>query len=151
MSGSRGKPLAPYAALVGVFTAGFGGALGAAVASGRAPRRISVVDLGLLGIASHKLSRLVAKDEVTSWARAPFVEERPTDGDEEEEPAGTGLRHAVGELVSCPHCVGQWASASFVAGLVWAPRLTRLVAAVFVVDAVSDFLHVAYVQAKAGN
>jgi hypothetical protein len=143
------RPLAEYAGLVGAFIASFGGIFVAAAASGRVPARISFVDIGLLGMASHKVSRLIAKDEVTSFARAPFVRVRRENGETKERPrTGEGIRHAVGELISCPHCVGQWVSAAFVVGFVWAPRPTRSIASAFAVNTVSDFLHVAYRHAQ---
>ena len=77
--------------------------------------------------------------------RAPFVDVRKgADGGVEEEPRGTGPRRALGELLSCPSCVGQWSAAGCVAGHLLAPRTTRAVASIFVADAISGFLHVAY-------
>ena len=40
-----------------------------------------------------------------------------------------GLRHSIGELITCPFCLDVWIAAGFTIGLVFAPRLTRLVAA----------------------
>ena len=67
-------PFRTYAALATVFNTGFGGALLAAKRSGRLPERIENRDVVLIGIASHKLSRLVSKDKVTAFLRAPFTE-----------------------------------------------------------------------------
>ena len=63
-------------------------------------------DLLLVGIATHKLSRLLAKDKVTSFIRAPFTryQEPSGQGEVEEEPYGHGLHLAVGELLVCPYC-----------------------------------------------
>ena len=139
------RPLGSYALLTGTFLAGFGAILAVAEARNRLPRPIGLADIALVGIASHKLSRLVAIDEVTAFVRAPFVEVRTGEDDDlEEEPTGRGPRRAVGELLTCPSCVGQWAAAGFVASHLWAPRATRTIASVFVADAISDFLHVAY-------
>ena len=145
-AGALYRPLGTYAALTGTFIAGFGAVLAVAEARKRLDREVGVTDIALIGIASHKLSRLVAKDEVAAFVRAPFVEVRvgEEEGRIEEAPTGRGTRRAVGRLLTCPSCVGQWAAAGFVAGHVWAPRTTRAVAAVFAADAVSDFLHVAY-------
>lgn len=139
------RPLGAYAGLTAVFVAGFGGALWHAASRDRLPKRPDLFDLALLGVASHKLSRLVTMDEVTSFARAPFVEvSLGEDGDIEETPRGTGPRRALGELVSCPSCVGQWLTAVLFVGHLWAPRTTSAVSSIFVADTVSDFLHVAY-------
>ena len=49
----------------------------AARRSGRElPERVDAADLLLTGLATHKLSRLVAKDRIMSFARAPFTEHR---------------------------------------------------------------------------
>jgi len=110
------------------------------------PERLTFGDVLLVGIATHKLSRLIAKDKVTSFLRAPFTrfQEPSGHGEAEEEPCGHGLRLAVGELLVCPYCLAQWVATAFTVGLVRAPRPTRLLATVFVAHTVSDFLQIAY-------
>ena len=78
--------------------------------------------------------------------RAPFTRYAGTTGDAElgEEVRGTGLRHSVGELVSCPFCLGVWVATGFGAGLVFAPRFTRLAAMTFTAVAASDTLQLVY-------
>jgi len=141
------KPLLGYAAL----TAAFNGAGAAYIAgyrrSARAlPERLPVSDFLLMAAATHKLSRLIAKDRVTSFVRSPFTRYTGEAGPSEvsEEPRGTGLRLAVGELVVCPYCVGQWVAAGFVGGYVVDPNATRMVAAMFALLGASDFLHQAW-------
>lgn len=116
----------------------------------RPPERVDPFDMMLIGIATHKLSRLLAKDSVTSVLRAPFTRyEQPTGESEvNEQVRGEGVRHAVGELVSCPFCMAVWVATGFGAGLVFAPRLTRLAAATFTAVAASDFLQLVYDRAK---
>ena len=143
------RPLGSYVGLTALFLTVFGSALGLAAAQRRLPERFSAADLVLLGMAGHKVSRVVSKDEVTAFIREPFVVVRADEeGDPEEEPRGRGPRRALGELLSCPSCVGQWAAAGLCTSLIWAPRPTRFVASVLVVDTVSDFLHVAYRRLK---
>jgi hypothetical protein len=142
------RPLVPYSSLMAAFLGTFGGLLTVSAARGRLPDRLSAYDLVLAGVAGHKLSRLIVTDEVTAPLRAPFVTVSENQGDVEEEPRGDGFRRAIGELVTCPSCVGQWATAGFVTGLLTAPRMTRAIGSIFVADAVSDFLHIAY---KAGK
>jgi hypothetical protein len=50
----------------------------------------------------------------------------------------------IGELFLCPFCLAQWIGATHAMGLVFAPRVTRLIAAMMSVVAVSDFLQLAY-------
>jgi Protein of unknown function (DUF1360) len=144
-------PFASYAAFAAVFNVGLAAALLAAKRSGRElPERVGVGDLLLTGTATHKLSRLLTKDKVTAFARAPFTEFQGKGGpaELEEKPRGTGLRRAVGELAVCPYCLGLWASGGFHVGLLFAPRVTRFAASVLSTLTISDFLQIAYKAAE---
>jgi hypothetical protein len=145
---SEHRPLGSYALLSTAFNAALGGFV--AARRNDLPQRIEPYDLVLMGAATHKLSRLIAKDKVTSAFRAPFARYEGSAGPAEvsEEPRGTGMRLAIGELVTCPFCMGQWVSAAFLCGLVTAPRPTRFVASIFATLGVSDALQVVY---KAGQ
>ena len=150
-SGAERPPLFSYATLMTLFAALFGGGLAAVWRSGRElPERIGLGDLALIGTASHKASRLLAKDKVTSPLRAPFTELEGTGGpaEFEERSRGKGARKAIGELLICPYCLGLWIVALFSFGLVFAPRLTRFVASVFSALTISDFLQIAYKAAE---
>jgi Protein of unknown function (DUF1360) len=145
------RPLGGYAALTGAFAAALGAAAAELRRSGRElPERLAAQDLLLAGVATHKISRLVAKDKVTSFLRAPFTEfqEKSGHGELEERARGRGLRHATGELLVCPYCLAQWVSAGFALGYVRAPRTTRLVAGMFTIYAISDALQLAYAAAE---
>jgi hypothetical protein len=144
-------PLAAYATFATVFHAAMAGAVVAAKRSGRdLPQRVEPGDLVLIGTASYKLSRLVAKKKVTAFVRAPFTELEGKGGpaELEERPRGSGLRRALGELLVCPYCLGLWASGGFHAGLLLAPRATRFSASVLSAMAISDFLQIAYRAAE---
>ena len=145
------RPLAGYGVLITAFNGLAAGGLLAAHRAGRLPDRLDPGDLALAAVASYKLARLIAKDRVTSALRAPFTTFQEDSGFSEVEEAarGTGLRRAVGELLVCPECLGQWTSAAFVGGLVGAPRVTRTVAAVFAVYAAADVLQVGHAVGKA--
>ena len=136
--------LGPYALLSGAYAA----AVGAFVwrFRGRLPEEIRARDLALLGVASHKTSRTIAKDKVTTPVRAPFTEHEGDGGpgEIEETPRGAGLQHTLGELLVCPFCLDQWVATGYVAGLVVAPRATRFVASIMATVAISDFLQIAY-------
>jgi hypothetical protein len=54
------------------------------------------------------------------------------------------LRRSVGELLTCKFCLSVWVASLFTYGLVLAPRVTRLVAALFSAVTVSDYLHQTY-------
>jgi hypothetical protein len=101
-------------------------------------------------VATHKLSRLLAKDRITAFARAPFTEYEAPGGpaEVEERARGDGLRRTIGELLICPYCLGMWISGGFNLGLVVAPRTTRFAASVLTGLTISDFLQIAYKAAE---
>jgi hypothetical protein len=108
------------------------------------PMRIK--DLLLMGLATQHLSRLITKDSVLSPVRKPFTRlvEPAGEGEVNEEVVGNGLRHAIGELISCPFCAAQWVATGLVAGSVGAPEATRAGIAVLATAQVSDYLQLAY-------
>ena len=141
------QPLPSYAAVAGLFNLIFALFLLIARKAGRPiPERMETRDIALLGVATHKLSLLLAQDAVTSPLRAPFTElqEKQSPKNVDEKPRGTGLRRSLGELVTCKFCVGQWVASFFTYGLVFAPAVTRLVASIFAIVALSDHLHQTY-------
>jgi len=140
-------PLPSYAALAGLFNLILALFLLIARKAGRPiPERIEARDIALLGVATHKVSLLVAHDAVTSPLRAPFTElqEKQSPKSVSEKPRGKGLRRSLGELLTCHFCVGQWVASFFTYGLVFAPAVTRLVASIFAIVALSDHLHQTY-------
>jgi hypothetical protein len=141
------RPLGGYAVLTGIFAT-----LAAAFStwvhrSGRElPERIAGDDLALITVATHKASRLIAKERVTSSVRAPFTrfQRDAGAGEVDEQPRGRGLRRAIGELLVCPYCLGLWISSIFAAGLVVFPRPTRWTASILAALFGSDVLQVLY-------
>ncbi len=118
-------PLGGYAVLMGVFLSAAAAFSAWVHRSGRElPERIAAADLALITVASHKASRLVAKDRVTSAVRAPFTKYQGDGGpaEVEEQARGRGLRRAIGELLVCPYCLGMWIATAFAAGLTVAHR-----------------------------
>ena len=141
------RPLGSYAALLGTYVSLVGGMVAAGRSRGvRLPERLPAADLALLGLATFRAARLVTKDSVTSVARAPFTryEEPAGAGEVHEEVIGTGPRHAVGELLSCPFCISVWLATAGVFGMVGFPRQTRLACSVLAVSAASDALQFAH-------
>jgi hypothetical protein len=144
-------PFLPYLAFMSIFSTFVGSALLMAKRQGRElPERVGAGELLLVGTASHKLSRVVSKDKVTSPLRAPFTELQGRGGpaEFEERSRGTGLRKAIGELLICPYCLGLWVVAAFSIGLVFAPRVTRFIASLFSALTISDFFQIAYKAAE---
>ena len=148
------RPLGAYVGTMSVYAASVAALTAAGVLSGRRlPERVAPYDVVLLGVATHKLSRTITKETVTAPLRAPFTEFGGPQGQGElhEEVRGHGLRHTLGELLTCPFCLAQWVGTAMAGGLVFAPRQTRLVAATFATVAISDALQnvYAYLQRQA--
>jgi hypothetical protein len=137
--------LCVYSLVVGVTTL-------IAVATGRRlPERWHLQDLITVALGTHKLSRTLTKDAVTSPLRAPFTRYAGTAGPaevHEEVRSGSQFRHSMGELLTCPFCLDMWVATGFVIGLVFAPRFTRLVAGTFSALTGADFLQLAYAMAQ---
>lgn len=147
------RPLDGYVVTLGAFGT-LAGSLAAAVKlTGKpVPERPATADVVLISIATHKLSRLLTKDAVTSPLRAAFTRYREPAGsaevNEEVRDDGNPIRHSVGELLSCPFCLAVWVATGLTGGLVLAPRLTRLAATALTAVAASDFLQMGYTIAK---
>lgn len=141
-------PLGSYAALVGAWSALAAGTLALARANDRVPERVSWSDVALVGLATHKLTRIIGNDFVTAPLRAPFTryQENLGEGEIADESRGDGMRRAMGDLLTCPMCLGPWVGGALTAGLLMRPRETRVVAGLFAAVAISDFLHNAYVR-----
>jgi len=129
--------MAAYTAVIG------GIAVGARMSGREIPGEMPVKDLALSALATHKLSRLLAKDPVTSPLRAPFTAYQGTSGPAElrEAVRGSGVRKTVGELITCPFCTSVWVGTAFTAGLIYLPRFTRLAMATLAALAGADMLH----------
>ena len=118
MAPTDNAPQGAYAAIMGTFAAGLAGAALLARALGREPRENGTLDLLVLSLATFKTARTIARDDVASFIREPFVV-----GDE---PVETDLRQAVGELVTCSRCVGTWVAGGLTATQIVAPRFGRV-------------------------
>jgi Protein of unknown function (DUF1360) len=135
------RPLPEYAALSAAFGAALGGFL--LLARRRLPERIGFGDVARIGLASYKLGRIVAKDDVTAWVRAPVTRD-----EDATEPKPEGAARALGELVTCPYCIGVWVASGLSYALVLFPRETRLVTTIFGSQAVADFLNAGFVRLR---
>ena len=142
------RPLGSYGVVDAVYAAVVA-AIGLLARRRRVPD-LSAKDVVLLGVATHRLARTIAKDPVMSPIRMPFTRYEGLSGAAElqEEVVASGVGHAVGELLTCPFCLAQWVATGFAAGLVFAPRATRLAMATMSGVALADFLQYAYAAAQ---
>lgn len=137
---SKQPPYRAYAVIVGTFVASLGAVSGIAAARHRPSHAIGATDLALLGLATFKASRTVARDKVTSFVREPFVEGEAYDGEDERPTRESELKQALGELVTCTRCVGTWLGAGLASMQILTPRTGRLLTTVLAAGALNDFL-----------
>jgi Protein of unknown function (DUF1360) len=151
-SGDNPRPLSGYVAVLIIYSSLVAvTAVLAAVTGRKLPDRWRVIDLLTVTAGTHKLSRTLTKDAVTSPLRAPFTHYAGTGGPaevQEETRQESQLRHSLGELLTCPFCLDVWVATAFVIGLIFAPRFTRLVAGGFTALTGADFLQLAYAWAQ---
>jgi hypothetical protein len=136
-------PYGSYATIMGAFAGGlaFAGAL--AHALDRDPRESTTLDLAVLGLAGFKASRTIARDEVTSFLRDPFVAGEAHEGGEEPVESGD-MRQAIGELVTCSRCIGTWVAAGLATTQILAPRFGRILTWTLAAAGVNDFLQAGF-------
>ena len=154
---TRGEPR-PLAGDLGAMSV-YGGlvAAGAAVLHARGrelPDRVPLGDAVMLTVATFRLARRIAKDPVTAPMRAPFTTFQGPSGHAEiaeEVREHGGVKHAVGELLTCPFCLAQWVGTAFVFGYATAPKATRLAALTMTMVAGSDVLQFAYDAIQSGG
>jgi hypothetical protein len=151
--GDSAQPIGGYLTVMIVYGLVVATATVIAAVTGRVlPVRWRVQDLIVVTLGTHKLSRTLTKDAVTSPLRAPFTRFAGAGGPaevREEVRQGAGpLRHSLGELLTCPFCLDMWVATAFTIGLTFAPRHTRLVAGTFSVLAGADFLQLGYAMAQ---
>jgi len=133
---SRTDPAPVRATDYAALSAGWGALLGAVLVAARdkGDEPVRASEVLPIGVATFALSKLVAKEKVDAWVRVPFVEDHP-DG---ARPKGTGVRYAVGELLTCTRCVGVWSALGLTALRVTRPREARVVNAVLGASAIND-------------
>jgi len=139
MGPDREPPYEAYAAIVGTFLAG----LGVVAALARRSPPATALDLVALSAATFKASRTVSRERVASFVRQPFVEGEANRG-EDERPAGEGFQRAIGELVTCPRCIGTWSAAALASTQMLTPRFGRALTWTLAAGAANDFLQAGF-------
>ena len=148
-SDGQERPLGGYLGAMAVYAAAVGTLAGVTrLTRPDIPDGLSVRDLVLGAVATHKLSRLITKDPVTSPLRAPFTVYRETEGPAElkEDVRGRGAQKAVGELITCPFCLDMWVATALTAGHIYLPRATRLAIGTLATLAGADILQFGYAR-----
>jgi uncharacterized protein DUF1360 len=143
MATTTRAPHSAYAAIMSTYAGGLATAALLARLLGREPREHTSLDLVVLGAATFKAARTIARDEVASFIREPFVEGEAHGGGED--PVETGdLRQAIGELVTCSRCIGTWVAGGLTATQMIAPRLGRMLTWSLAAAGANDFLQASF-------
>jgi len=128
-----------YAALEAVFVGGLAGVIVLARRQEQdGGEAIARRDLPVLAMATFAMADVLAKEKVSTWLREPFVREEA-----DHKPAaaeGTGIRHAIGELLTCTRCVGTWSALGLVGLWTASPTAGRTTANVLALAGVNDLL-----------
>ncbi len=143
VNGSHSEPPTEpydYLALNAVFAALLAGVVVAAREKTRASEPLTSRDLAVTGASSFALSEVIARERLGRWVSDPFVEDEADGGT----PRGRGLRHAVGELLTCTRCVGAWSALGLVGLRLTSPATGRVVNDVLAVSAMNDWLQTSF-------
>jgi len=142
VNGSRADaPTEPndYMALNAVFAAMLAGVVVATREKTRASEPLTSRDLAVTGAASFALAKVISRERIGTWVRDPFVEEEAGG-----KPRGRGIRHAMGELLTCTRCVGAWTALGLVGLRLTSPATGRVVNDVLAVSAMNDWLQASF-------
>jgi hypothetical protein len=147
---SEALPITSYVVLLTVYSVAFA-ALMAEVKrkeeQHHAPKKMDWCELAIASLAVFQTSRTLSKGWVTIPLRAPFAKyEKPSalPSEVHEKPRGKGLQRVIGELLTCPFCLGSWVGLGFGYGKVFAPRATQTLTGIAATSAISNFLHIVY-------
>jgi uncharacterized protein DUF1360 len=139
----RTPPYQAYAGIMAVFAGGLAAAGALSRLLDRDPQCQTTLDLTVLSAATFKAARTLARDEVTSFLREPFVRGHAHVGGEE--PVETGdWQQAIGELITCSRCAGTWAAAALASTQILAPRFGRMLTWSLAAAGINDFLQAAF-------
>lgn len=109
--------------------------------------RVAVVltplNVVVLSLATFRMGRAVAFNEIFEWLRAPFTEvvADSSGAGDSVSPRGTGLRRVIGGLLACPICSGTWSALILFSLVVVLPPFGMYFAYVMAFAGVSEVLH----------
>ena len=108
-------------------------------------QEISIFSFLLIGLATFRLTRLFVYDKITEFLRTPFLQEQ-TEMDEHGEeityliPHDKGIRHFIGELISCHWCTGIWVSTFVVCLYLFFPLIAYIPILILSISAVGSIV-----------
>ena len=135
------RPLPEYATLAGAFWLVFAAFM--AKNRKKLPERVAFGDVARIALSSYKLSRVIAKEEITAFVRAPVTEDAAA-----QKPKPDGMRRVLGELLTCPYCTGLWISSLLSYSHVLFPKESRFATSIFSAYAITDFLNAGFTRLR---
>jgi len=135
---STTRPL-DYALLEGAFLTCFIGVVALARRrEGCDALAIASSELPVMAMAVFALADVLAKEKVSTWIREPFVVEsidhRPG------LPQGSGVRYAIGEMLTCTRCVGTWSALGLLGLRTVSPTAGRAANVILALTGTNDIL-----------
>ncbi|SFA78337.1 MULTISPECIES: DUF1360 domain-containing protein [unclassified Bacillus (in: firmicutes)] len=102
----------------------------------------------IIGFATFRLTRLIVFDKIMDNVRAPFFDEIIEENDLGEKeiyliPKKSGIRHWIGQLLSCYWCVGIWVSTFLVFMYLIFPTLGGLLIIIMAVAGIGSIIETA--------
>ena len=125
-----------YAAINAVWAV-LAAALLAAARKRSAKDPITAKELIPLSAATFAVSKAVARERIGTWMREPFTEEG-------QQPTGSRIRRAVGELVTCTRCVGTWSALGVVGLRLVDPPAGKALSYVLASSAANDLMQAGF-------
>lgn len=159
-TGERGRepmPLKGYSVLIGAFGATVSGILGYAAGHDDLLDEISLTDIAILGVGSHKLARMATRDRIGTVLRQPFTEYRgtssalPGEATEDARRDDGELRQAIGELLVCPYCMSTWAAVALFGTYLADRKLGRTAGAFLSVVGIAEMMQSVYRRVVGGS
>lgn len=104
-------------------------------------RVISVQELIIMSIATTRATHAIAYNAIFEWLRAPFCTVKPDScqAGNNVHPKGVGITYIIGELLSCPVCVGTWVSLVLVT--LWVTQVGRILVYILAVAGIFEVMH----------
>jgi hypothetical protein len=106
---------------------------------------LDMVKILIIGLAAFRLTRLIVFDKITEFIRMPFFEEKTEIDDEGNEiifyiAKEKGVKHFLGELLSCHWCTGLWVSISLIMLDYYIPVVSYFILMVLSVAAIGSII-----------
>jgi hypothetical protein len=102
------------------------------------------------GLATFALTQALVHDKIEVWLRSPFLTETgSSQQDADHHPRGSGIRFALGELLSCSRCSGAWAALALTGLQTVSPAAAQVATRTLALAGLNDLLESGFAWARA--